>query len=66
MQEIDPVNLGDIKTSSVNEWVTSEGPRKAIKTKFRSFLAGYKDSNGNPVYGARVKTLCEGKSCKCI
>ncbi|CAG8487839.1 3298_t:CDS:10 [Paraglomus brasilianum] len=57
--EIDPVNLNDIKTSSINEWVTSEGPRKAIKTKFRSFLASYKDFNGNPVYGARVKTLCE-------
>ena len=51
--------LGDIKASSMTEWVSQPAVQKTIKREFKAFLTEYTDEKGNSVYGNRIKNLGE-------
>ncbi|KAL1413566.1 MCM DNA helicase complex subunit [Vanrija albida] len=55
-------HLGDIKASSIAEWVAVPSVRRAIQKHFKSFLMTYVDANGQSVYGQRIKHLGEVNS----
>lgn len=52
-------HLGDVKASSIAEWVSIPQVRRAIQKHFRSFLMTYVDDSGQSVYGQRIKNLGE-------
>ncbi len=51
--------LVDIK-GTIADYVTLEGPQKAIKREFQRFLTCHVNEAGESVYGDRIKALCEG------
>lgn len=55
-------HLGDVKTSSVAEWVAVDQVRRAVHKHFRSFLMTYTDDNGDSFYGQRIRHLGEVNS----
>ncbi|WVO14570.1 hypothetical protein L204_102205 [Cryptococcus depauperatus] len=61
-EEMSLEHLGDIKASSIAEWVGREAVSRAIKKHFKSFLMTYVDKNGQSVYGQRIKHLGEVNS----
>lgn len=61
-EEIPLEHLGDIKTSSIAEWVSVDAVRRAIQRHFKSFMMTYVDDHGQSVYGQRIKHLGEVNS----
>ncbi|KAI8924077.1 MCM2/3/5 family-domain-containing protein [Entophlyctis helioformis] len=57
---LDPESLRDVK-GPLNEFVMMEGPRRAIKKAFHSFLTSYVNEKGESVYGERLKAMCEAE-----
>lgn len=62
LQEISLEHLGDVKASSITEWVAIDQVKRAISRHFRNFLLSYVDENGHSVYGMRIKHLGEVNS----
>lgn len=60
-EEMSLEHLGDIKTSTIAEWIDVPAVRRAIQKHFRSFLMTYTDANGHSVYGQRIKVLGESE-----
>ncbi|KAJ2903540.1 uncharacterized protein MKZ38_009665 [Zalerion maritima] len=58
-QDLSLKELGDIKASSLIEWVSQPAVQRTIKREFKAFLTEYIDDNGNSVYGNRIKNLGE-------
>ncbi|KOS20050.1 DNA replication licensing factor mcm2 [Escovopsis weberi] len=58
-EELSLEALGDVKASNLTEWVSSPQVQRSIKREFKAFLTSYIDSNGNSVYGNRIRTLGE-------
>ena len=59
-QEVDvPAGIYDVR-GPLNEYVVMEGPRQTIRNDFYHFLTSFVDENGDSVYGARIKAMCEG------
>jgi DNA replication licensing factor MCM2 len=61
-EEISLEHLGDVKASSITEWVAIDQVKRAISRHFRNFLLSYVDENGHSVYGMRIKHLGEVNS----
>lgn len=61
-EEISLEHLGDVKASSITEWVSIDQVKRAISRHFRNFLLSYVDENGHSVYGMRIKHLGEVNS----
>ncbi|KAJ3049917.1 MCM DNA helicase complex subunit [Rhizophlyctis rosea] len=53
-----PAGIYDVR-GPLNEYVVMEGPRQAIRNDFYHFLTSFVDDNGDSVYGARIKAMCE-------
>ncbi|CAK4032221.1 DNA replication licensing factor mcm2 [Lecanosticta acicola] len=58
-EELSLEALGDVKASSLNEWVSQPAVQKTIAREFKAFLTEYTDSTGTSVYGVRIRTLGE-------
>ncbi|KAJ9060897.1 MCM DNA helicase complex subunit [Entomophthora muscae] len=54
-------DLNDIKAASISEWITMEGPRKAIIKQFKTFLSSSATQveAGTPIYTDRIRALGE-------
>jgi len=58
-EELSLESLGDIKASSLTEWIAQPPVYKSIAREFKAFLTEYTDENGMSVYGTRIRTLGE-------
>lgn len=58
-EELSLEALGDVKASSLNEWVSQPAVHKTVAREFKAFLTEYTDSTGTSVYGVRIRTLGE-------
>ncbi|PFH56460.1 hypothetical protein XA68_16474 [Ophiocordyceps unilateralis] len=56
-EELSLEALGDVKSSSLTDWVAQAPVQKTIKREFRSFLTSYTNSKGKSVYGDRINTM---------
>lgn len=45
----------------LSDWIQNSGPRLLIRKTFKQFLTSFVDDNGESVYGARIKFMCESK-----
>ncbi|KAF8477212.1 MCM2/3/5 family-domain-containing protein [Kalaharituber pfeilii] len=57
--ELSLETLGDIKASSIADWIAQPAVHRTVAREFKSFLLEYVDSAGNSVYGNRIKHLGE-------
>ncbi|KAI3406012.2 MCM2 [Candida oxycetoniae] len=64
--EIDPFNeelslqsLTDMKAPSITEWILQPAVSRSIARELKSFFLEYTDSNGDSVYGNKMRTLGE-------
>ncbi|KAI5954620.1 MCM2 [Candida jiufengensis] len=64
--EIDPFNeelslesLTDVKAPSITEWILQPAVSRSIARELKSFFLEYTDSNGDSVYGNKMRTLGE-------
>lgn len=51
--------LGDIKASSIADWISQPAVHRTVAREFKNFLLEYVDDAGNSVYGNRIKHLGE-------
>ena len=51
--------LGDVKASSLTDWVSQPAVQRGIKQQFKAFLTEYIDETGASVYGIRIRNLGE-------
>ncbi|KAF4125977.1 DNA replication licensing factor MCM2 [Geosmithia morbida] len=58
-EELSLEALGDVKASSLTEWVSQTAVQRTIKREFKAFLTSYTDASGSSVYGNRIRTLGE-------
>ncbi|KAF7563203.1 hypothetical protein G7046_g906 [Stylonectria norvegica] len=58
-EELSLEALGDVKASSLTEWVSQPSVQRTIKREFKAFLTSYTDASGSSVYGNRIRTLGE-------
>ncbi|KAK5101691.1 MCM DNA helicase complex subunit [Lithohypha guttulata] len=61
-EELTLESLGDVKASSIAEWVAVPSVSRSIMREFKSFLTEYIDEKGTSVYGTRIRTLGEVNS----
>ncbi|PTD10833.1 DNA replication licensing factor mcm2 [Fusarium culmorum] len=58
-EELSLEALGDVKASSLTEWVSLPSVQRTIRREFKAFLTSYTDTSGSSVYGSRIRTLGE-------
>lgn len=58
-EELSLEALGDVKASSLTEWVSLPSVQRTIRREFKAFLTSYTDTSGSSVYGNRIRTLGE-------
>ncbi|KAI1331695.1 MCM-domain-containing protein [Xylariaceae sp. FL0255] len=57
--ELSLETLGDVKASSLTDWVSQPAVQRTVKREFKAFLTEYVDESGSSVYGNRIRTLGE-------
>ncbi|KAI5797450.1 MCM2/3/5 family-domain-containing protein [Peziza echinospora] len=57
--ELSLETLGDIKASSIADWIAQPAVHRTVAREFKNFLLEYTDAAGNSVYGNRIKHLGE-------
>ncbi|CAZ81649.1 unnamed protein product [Tuber melanosporum] len=58
-EELSLEQLGDIKASSIADWLTVPNIYRSVAVHFKNFLLEYTDDVGSSVYGNRIRTLGE-------
>lgn len=57
--ELSLETLGDIKASSIADWIAQPAVHRTVAREFKAFLLEFTDKEGKSVYGNRIKLLGE-------